>query len=46
MKEKIIISIIGGVAIAVAAIPVYNSYMMPATRHTELIDKFNEKLEK
>jgi hypothetical protein len=44
MKEKIFISIIGGIMMS---IPIYNYYLLPVIRHKEIINKienFDERL--
>jgi hypothetical protein len=49
MKEKIFISIIGGIMMSVASIPIYNYYLLPVIRHKEIINKienFDERLKK
>jgi hypothetical protein len=49
MKEKIFISIIGGITIISSYIPIYNYYILPINRHKEImnkIDGFDERLKK
>ena len=49
MKEKMFISIIGGISIIATGIPIYNYYILPVIRHKEIIDKideFDKRLEK
>jgi hypothetical protein len=49
MKEKIFISIIGGIVTIATGIPLYNYYVLPVIRHKELINKiddFDKRLKK
>jgi hypothetical protein len=49
MKDKMFIGIITGVSILVNGIPIYNYYVLPNIRHTEIIDKmdsFDKRLKK
>jgi hypothetical protein len=49
MKEKMFFGIIGGITIFVTGIPIYNYYLLPITRHKEMMDKidsFDKRLKK
>lgn len=49
MKEKLLVSIIGGIIIAATSIPIYNYYFLPVIRHNEMMNKmdnFDKRLKK
>jgi len=49
MKEKLFLSIVGGIAAIAAISPIYNYYYLPIIRHNELLNKmdtFESRLEK
>lgn len=49
MKDKGLLSIIGGVLLISTSVPIYNYYILPVIRHKELMDKidgFDERLKK
>lgn len=49
MKEKMFLSIIGGISIIATGVPIYNYYILPDIRHKELMykmDSFDERLKK
>ncbi len=49
MKEKVFLSIIGGISAVVTIFPIYNYYYLPVIRHKELLnkmDKFEDRLVK
>ena len=41
MKEKIFISLIGGIAAIATITPIYNYYFLPVVRHKELLNKMD-----
>jgi hypothetical protein len=49
MKDKIVLAIATGLAMVPVGITVYNYYVLPANRHTEMMDKldsFEKRLKK
>ena len=49
MKDKGLLSIIGGVLLIFTSVPIYNYYILNVIRHKELMDKidgFDERLKK
>jgi hypothetical protein len=39
MRDKIFISIVGGISIIAASFPLYNYYYLPTIRHQEIMNK-------
>jgi hypothetical protein len=49
MKDKIVLAIATGIAMVPVGITVYNYYVLPANRHTEMmgkLDSFEKRLKK